>query len=550
MAVAAVLAATLGTVPAAAAPLPAASDGGLVVAPPAPAVRASGERASGERASSGGAAAGAAGAAGGGTVAASWADGLLQRSVTVADVMESTSPSAAQRVTRAVATQDLVAQRLKTTITFAAAPTAAASTQVFVWFGVWNGSSCSARSALAVLSRPGGATEGARLSGGKVTGSFAVARSGSGTSITLTSAASSAFRSADLECAWVDVRSADGATSYQRFYPEALTETYKPALKIEGGEPVKGARAGKWATLRLDVRNTGRGPAKNVKISAKGASMTIKKKSRKLGTIDKRSSEYGVVYKVKLKGAKSRKITFTVTADGGYKATKSFTVARKPAPKKYKSLSGRFFWGYQPTTLSSSSGWDVTTMRFLDRRWVYIGDAKGRTPKCRKVTKACKKYSYDARRGVAKIGKQKFKVTTYGFSYRVAKGDDKSVFSPATLAKKGMKIKADLIHQDWSGFCMISCTSWTDRLSLAKNGRFVWAHTSIGSWPGLGSYWSSAPPDKRGTYKVVKKGVVELRYANGKKKRMTIAIDHDVRGKASPAGAGVILGLTNFYFQD
>ena len=97
---------------------------------------------------------------------------------------------------------------------------------------------------------------------------------------------------------------------------------------------------------------------------------------------------------------------------------------------------------------------------------------------------------------------------------------------------------------------MISCTSWTDRLSLAKNGRFVWAHTSIGSWPGLGSYWSSAPPDKRGTYKVVKKGVVELRYANGKKKRMTIAIDHDVRGKASPAGAGVILGLTNFYFQD
>ena len=129
---AAALAATLVTVPAAAAPLPAASDGGLVVAPPAPAVRASGERAPGERASSGGAAAGAAGAAGGGTVAASWADGLLQRSVTVADVMESTSPSAAQRVTRAVATQDLVAQRLKTTITFAAAPTAAASTQVFV----------------------------------------------------------------------------------------------------------------------------------------------------------------------------------------------------------------------------------------------------------------------------------------------------------------------------------------------------------------------------------------------------------------------------------
>ena len=52
--------------------------------------------------------------------------------------------------------------------------------------------------------------------------------------------------------------------------------------------------------------------------------MTIKSASRSLGTIADRSTKYGVVYKVKLKGAKSRKITFTVTADGGYKATKSF----------------------------------------------------------------------------------------------------------------------------------------------------------------------------------------------------------------------------------
>ena len=48
----------------------------------------------------------------------------------------------------------------------------------------------------------------------------------------------------------------------------------------------------------------------------------------------------------------------------------------------------------------------------------------------------------------------------------------------------------------------------------------------------------------------MKKGIVELRYANGKKERMSIAIEHDVRGKPSPAGAGVVLGLTNFYFQD
>src|SRR5690606_28008434 len=131
-----------------------------------------------------------------------------------------------------------------------------------------------------------------------------------------------------------------------------------------------GARAGKWTTLRLEVRNAGRGQAKNVKIRAKGSSMTIKKASRTLGTIDSRSSKYGVTYKVKLKGAKSRKVTFTVTADGGYKATKSFTIAREPAPKKYKSLAGRYFWGFHPSSLSSSSGWDNTMMRFLDKKWV------------------------------------------------------------------------------------------------------------------------------------------------------------------------------------
>ena len=346
------------------------------------------------------------------------------------------------------------------------------------------------------------------------------------------------------------VQSVDGATRYQSFYAEGMDEVAKAELGLTGGEPVQGARAGKWTTLRLDVRNSGRGAANNVRISAKGASMTIKDASRSLGTIEDRSTKYGVVYKVKLKGAKSRKITFTVTADGGYKATKSFTIARTPAPKKYTSLAGRFFWGYQPTNVGSYSGWDNTTMWFVDKKWVYVGDTRGRTPKCRTTTKTCKRYSYDAHRGVAKIGKQKFAVTTKGFSYRAAKGEQKSSFSPATLPKKGARFKADLVHQNWSGYCLISCTSWTERLTLAKNGRFVWARTSIGSWPGIGQYWSSAPPANRGTYKVVKKGIVELRYANGKKERMSIAIEHDVRGKPSPAGAGVVLGLTNFYFQD
>lgn len=498
-----------------------------------------------------GAVAGGAGVVGSAVAASAFSDGLLRRTVTIADPRESASPSASQRVTRVVATQDLVARNLKATLSFASMPTAAAPAVVIVWLGEWDGSSCSPRVALGVESRPGGPASGAHVSAaGVVSGSFGVSRADRGANVTLTSSAAGTFRDADLECGFATVQSTDGATRYQSFYAEGMDEVYKPVLGMTGGEPVQGARAGKWTTLRLDVRNSGRGAANNVRISAKGASMTIKNASRSLGTIEDRSTKYGVVYKVKLKGAKSRKITFTVTADGGYKATKSFTIARTPAPTKYKSLAGRYFWGYQPTNVGSYSGWDNTTMWFVDKKWVYVGDAKGRTPKCRTTTKTCKRYSYDARRGVAKIGKQKFTVRTTGYSYRVAKGEQKSSFSPATLPKKGARFTADLVHQNWSGYCLLSCTSWTERLTLAKNGRFVWARTSIGSWPGIGQYWSSAPPANRGTYKVVKKGVVELRYANGEKERMSIAIEHDVRGKPSPAGAGLILGLTNFYFQD
>lgn len=152
----------------------------------------------------------------------------------------------------------------------------------------------------------------------------------------------------------------------------------------------------------------------------------------------------------------------------------------------------------------------------------------------------------DARRGVAKIGKQKFAVTTKGFSYRAAKGEQKSSFSPATLPKKGARFKADLVHQNWSGYCLISCTL-VERLTLAKNGRFVWARTLIGVQADR-QYWSLAPPANRGTYKVVKKGIVELAYANGKKERSRDR--HRAYAAAFPAGAGVVLGLTNFYFQD
>ncbi|MBD9699172.1 hypothetical protein IGS67_06660 [Flavimobilis sp. GY10621] len=481
--------------------------------------------------------------------ASAYVAGLLRRTATIADARDDASPHAGQRLVKVVATQDVVGQRLRATLTFAGAPSASQNSLAVVWFGEWSGSTCVARAVLGVEARPGGATTGQHVGAAGSTGTFPVTRSGSGTAVTLTSAAASTFRHADLECAYVVVQSADGATRYQSFYAEKLEEVHAPRLEVTGGEPVQGARAGRWTTLRLKVHNKGQGDAQKVRISAKGSGLTIKSASRSLGTVTARSNE-AVVYKVRLKGAKSRKVTFTVTSSNGSRVTKSFTIAREPAPRRYSSLAGRFFWGYQPSTMSSTSGWDNMTMRFLNRSWVYIGDAKGRTPSCSRSSTSCKRYTYDARRGIAKIGSQKFKVTTKGFSYKVAKGDAASRFEPATLPKRGTRLSANLVHQNWSGSCLLQCTTWTERLVLTKSGKFVRSRTSLGSWPGLDLFWSSTPPSQRGTYKITRAGVIEMRYANGKKKRQTIAVGHDVRGIPSAASGGIVIGLTNFYHQD
>ena len=78
-------------------------------------------------------------------------------------------------------------------------------------------------------------------------------------------------------------------------------------------------------------------------------------------------------------------------------------------------------------------------------------------------------------------------------------------------------------------------------------GRFVEGGYAVGSWPGLGSTWATAPADERGTYKVVRTGVIELSYADGTKERHVIGIQHDPQGKPNPAVAGVLLGDKNFY---
>lgn len=469
-----------------------------------------------------------------------YSQGAINRSARIAAPLPSPNDGT---VVRTDVVQDLAAQRLKATVTFRGTP--AANAAVLVYFGELSGSSCVRRAAIGGAARTS-ETDGQFLEDGA---KFAVSRSRSGSVLTLTSQALSTFRTAEYDCAYVYVT--DGASTVtQAFYAESLVTRWTPRLSIAGGHPVKAAQKGKWVRVRLEVNNSGRAAAANTRIVASGAGLKISPRSRSLGTIGARSTKYGVTFKVRVaKGAKTRNLRFTATASGA-RATKAYKVGVAPKPRTYKSLSGRYFWGFATTSLSDSRGWDTQTVWFLNKRWAYVGEVRnGVVPKCRKTTRTCKKYSYNAKKGIARIGGQKFKVNTYGFTYRANRKDERRSYEPATFPRKGARIGASLTNRDWSGNCLISCTSTTTNLTLDRAGRFVRSSVSIGSWPGLGSSWASFPPDQRGTYRIISKGRIELRFANRKIERHRIGLLHDALNRPS-ATTGLVLGTTNYYFED
>ena len=115
------------------------------------------------------------------------------------------------------------------------------------------------------------------------------------------------------------------------------------------------------------------------------------------------------------------------------------------------------------------------------------------------------------------------------------------------LPKKGTRFQVDLLHQDWSGNCLLMCNAYTKHLTMDGDGRFVQGGYSVGGWPGIGASWASIPADQRGTYAVVATGIIELSYDSGTRERHVVGVEHDLLGRPNPAVAGMLLGSTNFY---
>ncbi len=458
--------------------------------------------------------------------------------------------TAAQRVISAHVTQTQ-AGSVKVVYRLAAAPSAASPVRIDLLLGRWNDNgSCIANFELRAI--PHDSARAGFGSDSTWKNTYAAKLTRSGATVTAETPKASAIKNAKWDCAWLYTGVEDSGgqlTIGQSFYAVDLSRS---ELSIRGiDNPIRAIAQGKWLDIRLDVHNSGDAPATGTKVTLKGKKLKLKPKNRNVGTVDRRSTSYGVKFRVKLNGKKKQKLTITASAANGAKATRTMTIHRLPKATKYKSLAGKYFWGFATTSLTDYSGWDTNTVYFANKRFVHVGFPKGgKLPKCTKKSKTCKRYKYNAKKGQVKIGKKRFKINSRGFSANVPGDGKKRFYSPLTLPKKGAKFKVDLTNKDWSGYCLLSCTATTQMLAFKKNGSFIKGSYSIGSWPGLGSSWAVIPPDKRGTYKMIGKGRIELRYADGTKKRMVVGVQQDEREKPSARYEGVVLGDTNFYNED
>ncbi|GAA1922295.1 hypothetical protein GCM10009797_14950 [Nocardioides hwasunensis] len=478
-------------------------------------------------------------------------DGVVRRTARLTNIGNEPASSPSQQLASVDVTVDVEAQTMTGAATLNAAPDPGAAVAVYV--GTWDGRSCV--TGFVAGAAPGVAQGAGQFADGEQVG---VTSTTQGNQVTISTAAHPRLRNTPFECAFarVSVNTPGGAT-LSTAYADDLEDSYKPVLEVEPDDKMVGARAGKWAKVRLELRNTSRGPASSVRLTATGKGIDVRSTNVYSGAVDARSTEYLDV-QVRLKAPKGKKgkkaklkprtLTLTATDPAAATATAQVTVVLTPKPTIPKKLTGTYWWGWESTNLQSRAGWINHSIWFVDKKWAHTGWAEGKKPRCSAKVKECVRYSYNPRTGTVKLGKQRAKVTSEGFTFKhPAYKDEKLRVEPLTLPKKGTKLALDLYHQNWSGYCAITCTSYTDYLTMDRTNKFVEGGFSVGSWPGLGQSWSSAPADQRGTYKVVATGIIELSYADGTREREVIGIQHDPSGKPNPAAAGVVLGDTNFY---
>lgn len=463
---------------------------------------------------------------------------IATRSVTLSE--PSGMPRAGSPAVQSVRiVQDVAKSTVTVAATFAAPPVAEDASALIVYLGSWSGRTCTATAGLGVAVL-GHQAQAEWIESGSAA-AVSLGRSGATSTATLTG--DGRLGSTAWSCAYALTTEADGSQTYQSFGARDLEEAVVTRAKLvtSFGAADVATTAGKYTKVRVTVKNSGNGAATNVKVTLTGKGLRFAKRTVALGAIPAGREKTKIV-KVRLIGSKARTLKAAATATGKLRATASATVLRTKKTTRPKSLTGRYYWGFDT---SYTTGWDNRGIKFVSNRWAYVGFPKKGTVACSAKVKGCQRYTYNARTGVVKVGKTKGKVS----SKQLTLGKKK--YSPLLTPKKGTRLKVALVHKNFHG-CMTNlyCTTWTDRLFLDTDGRFVRTQSSISSSgvPGVSQVWGAGvKPDERGRYRILSNGRIQFTYASGRKVTRTIGIDQDVREKPAPQRRGLLIGDVNFY---
>jgi hypothetical protein len=470
-------------------------------------------------------------------------DPVLRRAAVLTNAGVASPSSPAQQLARVSVVQDLTTSTFSADVAMAGTPSASEPAVAYVHLGRIVDGDCVTGAVLVGVPEGSTTTAGQIVAAhGQAAATFPVTRSYAGGVLSL-SGSHPSFGSFAYDCAFALSKNPGGDVIYNGLLQARLTDQVAPRLRLDAGEPLKGSATRKWTEVEVEVANLSEGAAGAVTLRASGKGLKIQTPTLTVGDIEGRRDSDQTV-RVKLKGKKPRTLTLTATAAGGYSATTKVTIARAAKPTRLRSLAGRYYWGFETGRLDV--GWSNVALWFTDDRFVHLGfPEKAGQPTCARVSKTCKRYTYDPRTGKVRVGKQSGRVTSASLKL------GKQTYNPLSLPKRGSRLEVALIRHDYTGFCGTSCVTWTERLFLDRQGRFTQTRLTIGSIgaPGTGTTSSVVPPDQTGTYQVLGKGRIRLSYADGTRRTTTLGVEQDLTGKPNAGVAGVVLGELNFYWD-
>lgn len=320
------------------------------------------------------------------------------------------------------------------------------------------------------------------------------------------------------------------------------------ALSLSGAA-VRNLAPGRSTVVRATIRNIGTAAARNVRLRVTGGGLTVRPSARTLGTL---AAGHRTVVSVRVtrratRGTPAARFTASRTGGGAVSAVRRFTSPAVRTPVT-GSLAGRAYVHFDGGT----TGLVQPSYRgyfFVDSRWVFRGLPTAGVPTCGAAAAGvtngdCLLYRYDPRTRRVVVGGATYTLNATRTSLRV--GGDAYILKPALAP--GSRHAVALRNISVFGLFPNQVVS-TTYLTLTASGEFALTGNMMGS-VGVDPVTTSwvTDPGQKGTYRILPRDAIELRFADGKVERRLIVVDSTrTDGKSStPQKDGLILGDRGF----